>query len=69
MQQYFKKTPCPVNIQWHPGTEHYSLGGHDEDGQDPDDYVYQVDDIGARRLAQEARCGSYATTPTKTIPN
>ena len=52
MEQYFKKTPCPVNIEWHPGTEHYSLGGHDEDGKDPDDYAYQVDDIGVRRLAQ-----------------
>ena len=52
MEQYFKKAPCPVNIRWHPGNEHYSLGGHDEDGKDPDDYVYQVDDIGARRLAQ-----------------
>ena len=59
----------PSQRQWHPGTEHYFLGEHDVDRKGPDDYVYQANDIGARRLAQEARCGSYATTPTKTIPN
>ena len=28
------------------------MGEYDEHGKGPDDYVYQVDDIGARRLAQ-----------------
>ena len=45
------------------------MGEYDEHGKGPDDYVHQVDDIGARRLAQSTRCGSYATITTKTIPN
>ena len=29
---------CPVNVHWHTGTEHYSLGEYDETGEGPIDF-------------------------------
>jgi hypothetical protein len=33
---YWQKAMCPVNVHWHLGTEHYSYGQYDEDGDGPD---------------------------------
>jgi len=32
---YYKKGMCPVNVHWHLGTEHYSVGQYDENGDGP----------------------------------
>jgi len=32
---YFKNSMCPVNVHWHLGTEHYSVGEYDEEGTGP----------------------------------
>lgn len=32
---YFTKSMCPVNVHWHLGTEHYSVGEYDEEGDGP----------------------------------
>ena len=34
---YFQAGLCPVNVHWHLGTEHYSLGQYDETGGGPSD--------------------------------
>ena len=33
--EYFKNSMCPVNVHWHLGTEHLSVGEFDEDGSGP----------------------------------
>jgi hypothetical protein len=33
--EYFASSMCPVNVHWHLGTEHYSVGEYDEDGDGP----------------------------------
>jgi len=32
---YYQNKMCPVNVHWHKGTEHYSLGEYDETGTGP----------------------------------
>jgi len=32
---YLEAGLCPVNVHWHKGTEHYSLGEYDENGKSP----------------------------------
>eukprot|EP00984_Skeletonema_dohrnii_P016442 scaffold7318_cov76-Skeletonema_dohrnii-CCMP3373.AAC.1 len=32
---YFQGDMCPVNVHWHLGTEHYSYGQYDENGNGP----------------------------------
>ncbi|CAB9523182.1 expressed unknown protein [Seminavis robusta] len=32
---FFEAGLCPVNVHWHRGTEHYSLGQYDENGSGP----------------------------------
>lgn len=43
---------CPVNVHWHVGTEHYSVGEYDENGSGPGDAG-----DGHRNLAGEATPG------------
>jgi hypothetical protein len=35
MNHYWASSMCPVNVHWHLGTEHYSLGEYDENGDGP----------------------------------
>merc|ERR1711966_606234 len=35
-KDYFASSMCPVNVHWHLGTEHYSVGEYDETGDGPD---------------------------------
>lgn len=46
---YFEKGLCPVNVHWHLGAEHYSVGQYDEQGSGPYDEQ--------RKLAGEVRKG------------
>lgn len=46
---YRKAGLCPVNVHWHLGTEHYSLGEYDEAGSGPHN--------GERTLEEGARLG------------
>mmetsp|Transcript_40207 Transcript_40207/g.78580 ORF Transcript_40207/g.78580 Transcript_40207/m.78580 type:complete len:441 (+) Transcript_40207:411-1733(+) len=34
-EPYWKSSMCPVNVHWHLGSEHYSLGEYDENGNGP----------------------------------
>merc|ERR1712013_857110 len=57
LTDYFKAGLCPVNVHWHVGTEHYSMGQYDENGVGPDHPdLYRTDDeeSGTRRLGEEA---------------
>merc|ERR1719316_408530 len=45
---YWEAGLCPVNVHWHLGTEHLSVGEYDENGKGPE---------GHRRLAKNARKG------------
>jgi hypothetical protein len=35
VNQYWQSSMCPVNVHWHLGTEHYSVGQYDEFGNGP----------------------------------
>jgi len=35
LSKYWQSSMCPVNVHWHLGTEHYSMGEYDEDGSGP----------------------------------
>lgn len=48
---YWEAGLCPVNVHWHLGTEHYSLGEYDEGGHGPGH------DRRQRRLAGSVRMG------------
>lgn len=48
---YWKQGLCPVNVHWHLGSEHYSVGQYDENGSGPS----HAD--GHRKLAENARPG------------
>jgi len=54
---YFKAGLCPVNVHWHLGTEHYSVGEYDEHGEGPDFDVYTDHGAADRRLADKAKLG------------
>jgi hypothetical protein len=49
---YWQAGLCPVNVHWHLGTEHYSLGQFDENGNGPVDYHRE-----RRQLAEEEQPG------------
>lgn len=51
---YWQSGLCPVNVHWHLGAEHYSLGEYDEAGKGP---AADEKDDDHRRLAEEARLG------------
>lgn len=35
VKNYWQSSMCPVNVHWHLGTEHYSMGEYDENGDGP----------------------------------
>eukprot|EP00638_Chattonella_subsalsa_P010913 CAMPEP_0117781158 /NCGR_PEP_ID=MMETSP0948-20121206/2670_1 /TAXON_ID=44440 /ORGANISM="Chattonella subsalsa, Strain CCMP2191" /LENGTH=292 /DNA_ID=CAMNT_0005609117 /DNA_START=74 /DNA_END=949 /DNA_ORIENTATION=- len=45
---YWQSSMCPVNVHWHLGTEHYSRGQYDENGNGPSGNIAL-----SRRLAEE----------------
>ncbi len=64
---YFNEGLCPVNVHWHLGTEHLSVGQYDEDGDGPK--VYGGKSRRERQLAGEVRkgyqCHHYDETDSK----
>jgi len=46
---YLEAGLCPVNVHWHLGAEHYSLGQFDETGTAPSGHAASVDDDDSRR--------------------
>lgn len=48
---YLEAGLCPVNVHWHLGTEHLSVGEYDEYGSGP------VEDRRSRRLGADVRKG------------
>jgi len=55
-EPYWKAGLCPVNVHWHLGAEHLSVGEYDEDGTGPE-YEDEEDDHDRRRLAGDVRGG------------
>merc|ERR1719330_2282694 len=54
LHSYFSKGLCPVNVHWHLGAEHYSVGQYDETGAGPEvsEHFVPADSSGNdRRLA------------------
>lgn len=47
---------CPVNVHWHLGTEHYSVGEYDEKGSSPHG-SRDLDDWAKRNLGESVRAG------------
>lgn len=61
--EYFRNSMCPVNVHWHLGTEHYSVGEYDENGDGPHGNDVLAD-WAKRNLAEEGvragfRCHHY----------
>jgi len=52
---YYEAGLCPVNVHWHLGTEHYSVGQYDETGSGPT-AIHE-----RRRLAGKQRLGFQCT--------
>ena len=50
---YYKQGLCPVNVHWHLGAEHLSVGEYDEAGKGPS----QADEPHRKLLAEGAREG------------
>lgn len=48
---YKKAGLCPVNVHWHRGAEHYSLGEYDEGGRGPTGEHNEYEENDRRRLA------------------
>lgn len=48
---------CPVNVHWHLGTEHYSVGQYDEYGDSPAFHAADYDANYNRALAGDVRAG------------
>jgi len=53
-KSYWQNAMCPVNVHWHLGTEHYSKGEYDEDG---DGKYGNIDAPEFRRLKEDVRPG------------
>lgn len=51
---YYKQGMCPVNVHWHLGAEHLSVGEYDAEGRGPDDHS---DHAHRKLLAGDARLG------------
>jgi len=64
---YWSSSMCPVNVHWHLGTEHYSVGEYDENGDGPHGNI----PIPSRRLGEEEsvragfRCHHYDASDSK----
>jgi len=59
LERYFEHGLCPVNVHWHLGAEHLSVGQFDENGDGPAGTVHEDEggEDDSRRLAGVARLG------------
>jgi len=68
---YYKSKMCPVNVHWHLGTEHYSVGEYDEGGAGPHGNIARPDWADRERALAEGemqdgfRCHHYDETDAK----
>lgn len=65
-KNYWQSSMCPVNVHWHLGTEHYSVGEYDENGDGPHGNIPAPE----RKLAEEDvragfRCHHYDAEDSK----
>jgi len=68
-KEYFQSSMCPVNVHWHLGSEHYSVGEFDEGGDGPNGNI-GVPEWANRNLAEEDvrdgfRCHHYDANDEK----
>ncbi|KAL7546293.1 hypothetical protein ACHAWF_015986 [Thalassiosira exigua] len=70
-QPYFKSSMCPVNVHWHLGTEHYSWGEFDENGDGPNgnqprpDWAQRSRDLAEGKVRDGFRCHHYDANDPK----
>jgi hypothetical protein len=62
---YFQSSMCPVNVHWHLGSEHYSVGEFDEYGHGPHDGEKQVRDLSEGEVQAGYRCHHYDANDAK----
>mmetsp|Transcript_17188 Transcript_17188/g.25559 ORF Transcript_17188/g.25559 Transcript_17188/m.25559 type:complete len:419 (-) Transcript_17188:261-1517(-) len=58
LKQYWQTAMCPVNVHWHLGTEHYSTGEYDENGNGPHGTAERPE-WANRKLAEENVRGGF----------
>mmetsp|Transcript_5495 Transcript_5495/g.9981 ORF Transcript_5495/g.9981 Transcript_5495/m.9981 type:complete len:379 (+) Transcript_5495:44-1180(+) len=62
---YYKSSMCPVNVHWHLGSEHYSYGEFDENGDGPHgnqprpDWAGRARDLAEGKVRDGFRCHHY----------
>jgi len=66
---YFQSSMCPVNVHWHLGTEHYSAGEYDENGDGPHGNQIRPDwsnrDLAEGGVRDGFRCNHYEAQEEK----
>lgn len=65
---YFQSSMCPVNVHWHLGAEHYSVGEFDENGHGPHDGHEHVRHLATEEHAEVQdgyRCHHYDANDAK----
>jgi len=67
---YFQSSMCPVNVHWHLGAEHYSVGEFDENGHGPHDaeehaHVRDLAEEGHAEVRDGYRCHHYDANDSK----
>ncbi|KAL7535133.1 hypothetical protein ACHAXR_007908 [Thalassiosira sp. AJA248-18] len=68
---YFQSSMCPVNVHWHLGSEHYSYGQFDENGDGPHgnqprpDWANRARDLAEGKVRDGFRCHHYDSDDAK----
>ncbi|KAL7528876.1 hypothetical protein ACHAWF_002745, partial [Thalassiosira exigua] len=68
---YFQSSMCPVNVHWHLGTEHYSAGEYDENGDGPHgnqarpEWANRARDLAEGKILDGFRCNHYDAADEK----
>jgi len=68
---YYASKMCPVNVHWHLGTEHYSYGQFDENGNGPNgnqprpDWANRARDLAEGKVRDGFRCHHYDESDAK----
>ena len=66
---YYKSSMCPVNVHWHLGSEHYSYGEFDENGDGPHGNIPRPDwanrNLEGEEVQDGFRCHHYDASDSK----
>ena len=68
---YYQSAMCPVNVHWHLGSEHYSVGEYDEGGDGPHgnqaypDWAQRARDLAEGKVRDGFRCRHYDAADEK----